>query len=160
SEFVPKIVESRWSIRLTDTGLIDSLQADERLASGNNQMLPIDSSTHLSLRTVTADRLEPGLLPPWGELRAKAHRAELGRPRRTAAESKQLDEARIAGRTLAQILAGLRELDGQAPPSSEPEKNSLAKRRADLFAAMEALVRTRAGTVAQLVAMIRAHDKL
>jgi len=73
-------------------------------------------------------------------------------------DSKETDALRVAGRSLDQVLTALRAQG--AEPTGEAEKQAYQRVRADLFGALQALIRTQKPTIARLMLLIASADPL
>jgi hypothetical protein len=157
---LPQIDRSEGTVKLDASGVVDSVEIDEQIHATSAQMLPIQSTSRIALRTVATERATASVL---AEARALAKRARPYDPGRAGAgpqrESPAVDEAHIAGRTLPQVVAGLRRFGGQQLPTDRSAREAVQKDETNLYAALEAMIRRRPGTVKQLVAFINKGDQ-
>lgn len=158
---MPSVVvdSSEGTLRLADSGAVDGLEVDEALHTTASQMLPVRSSSHLVLRTLSSDHAGVAEL---SEARAQAEGAHLFEPAASQAsrESPAVDDARIAGRSLPEILIAFRQLQDVPKRADEAARKQRERQRADLFAALTALARRRPDTVQELARRIESGDEL
>ena len=140
--------------------MVAGLELDEQIHTTSAQVLPVRSTTHVALRTVGSEHAAVAAL---SDARALAKQARPFDPSRPPAaflrDSPAVDDAHIAGRSLAQVLTGLRRFGDAALPSDRAGRTKVQKEETDLYAALEGLIRRRPGTVKELVALINKGDK-
>ncbi len=159
---MPSVIvdSSQGTLRLADSGAVDSLDVDEVLHTTASQMLPVRSTSHLVLRTVSSEHLGVAALHA---VRAQAEGVRPFDPAseaRASRESPAVDDARIAGRSLPEILTAFRQVQDAPKPADEAARKQRERQRADLFAALTALARRHPDTVAELAGRIEAGDEL
>ena len=159
-DLLPRVDQSETRIELGDDGVINAVNSEERVRSGGGAMMPLESTTRLALRAAGVERVAADKLPSPAALLQAARRYELGKPWRPSRESPKLDEARIAGRSLDDVVAAAREMRAAPAPADKPAQEARERRRADLYVALEALIRSRPATVTTLLARIRSGDEL
>jgi hypothetical protein len=150
---LPQIEESRGRIRFDENARLVSSSATERIvAVGMTGSVVSRSSVSLERTAVSvvAERPDPAALlaalRPFDELTLPSKA-----PERT-------DAARIAGRSLPQVLASLR-AQGE-PPTDPAAQEAFANQRADLFGALQGLIREQPSVAAQLSALVASDDAL
>ena len=157
---VPTVTRSNGHEQFSAGAVIHDVSADEQLTVSSSQMMPVESTTQLTLRGQSVTQLAVGSLPKVTALLATATRYDELHPWRPKADPKQNDEARLHGRNLDDVLAGLRNFNKLPPSDDQAVKEQREQIRGDLYGGLEALVRSRPGTVARLVQLIEAHDEL
>ena len=155
---LPQIEASAGTVTLDASGLVDSIEIDERIRATSAQMLPILSTARIALRTTDRARADSAALREARALAGKATRFDPSRPV-SSRQSPAIDEAHIAERTLPQVLDGLRQFGDTTLPTDKPAREAVQKEETNLYGALEAMVRRRPGTVDRLVALINKRDK-
>jgi HEAT repeat protein len=155
-ELMPKVLESQSLLRVTSRGVLESITSNERVASGGGQMMPIESVSALTLKSDAKQLLSAAEVTAVSAKLAGAQRVAPEALLRRSTNDGQFDEARIDGRTLDQVLAGLRAL----PPSGGEEKTGREEARGDLFAALTAMVRSQPETRKKVISLVRRGDPL
>jgi hypothetical protein len=156
----PQVDRSEGTVKLDVSGVVDAVEIDEQVHTTSAQMLPIQSTTRIALRTVASEQAALAALRDGRALAKDARRFDPTRPPASPARATPaVDDAHIAGRTLADVLAGLRRYGGEQLPADGAGRKAVNKEEIDLYTALEALIRRRPGTVKELVASINKGDK-
>ncbi|HYO93626.1 MAG TPA: HEAT repeat domain-containing protein [Polyangiaceae bacterium] len=158
--FLPQIEQSSSTLKLAAPGVVESLESNESVRTGNGQMLPVESKTALALRPISATSVAPPKLAAYRAPFERAARYTPERPWVPRVDPAQNDEAKIGARSLEGLLAELRSIGPVGPDATTDQKRANEQARGELYTALEAMVRSRAGTVPRLVALVRADDPL
>jgi len=160
TSLMPLVDKSEGVVELATSGVVEAVKLFEQQHSSSGQMLPIVAATRLELSTLSVGKVAPDKLPEVGALLAKMQRYDPDRPWFPKGDSPEVDKAKIAGRTLPQILAALRELNRAAEPASKAAKEAHQHEQREVYVALEALIRQEPSTVPVLVGLVLRRDEL
>ena len=150
---LPKVDVSKYRLQFEPNGRLLSVNGKEQLTIGG-MMGAVESKSSLDL--VRSSLAVLPNVPDYHPLLVGLKRfASLVLAKQ---DSNETDRLRLAGRSLDQILSALRAQGAQ--PTDEAGKQAYTRQRADLFGALETLIRQQKATIAQLTALIAAADPL
>jgi hypothetical protein len=133
---------------------VESVVLDEAVRSTSDQMMPLDSTNRLTLERSTLEQAKPAALAELAKLVERSAHVTAARPWKTKVLLGANDEARIRGRTLEEVLAAYEKL-GPKPPTDDAAKDARTRSQTDLFGALEALIRSRPGTLERAVPLVK-----
>ncbi|MEO8904658.1 MAG: HEAT repeat domain-containing protein [Polyangiaceae bacterium] len=150
---LPKIELSELSLRFESTGRLASVKGNEQVLIGG-MMGAIESKSSLELLRTSAVMLAH--VPDYQALLTGLKPfASVAIARQDLSET---DALRVSGRSLDQVLSALR---AQGPePTDASEKQAYGRVRADLFGALQGLIRTQPSTIGRFTPLITKADPL
>ncbi len=150
---LPKVDVSRFELQFEPNGRLLSVNGSEHLTSGGMVGAVESKSTlELSRRSATVLSNVPDFHALLAGLKSFAS-VVLAKQ-----DTRETDALRLSGRSLDQVLSALR---AQGPePTTDDAKQAYSRERTDLFGALQALIRTKAPTVARLSALIKSGGPL
>jgi HEAT repeat protein len=150
---VPKVDVSKIKLQFEPTGRLLSVSGSEQVTAGG-MVGSVESKSAIELTRSSSAVLTD--VPDYHPLLAALQ--NFSKVIIAKQDSSETDALRLAGRTLDQVLVALR---AQGPePKDETEKEAYSRRQADLFGALQALVRTKKGTIARLTTLIASGDPM
>ena len=153
----PAVKSASGSVTINASGEVEAVELAETVEASTDRTLPIATDSSITLRSSSSMILAKTALPPYADLFAHGTLIDAQHPWIAPFETRS-DDARIGGRTFEQVLTAVHALEGTPEPTVEAEKNARQNQRADLFEALEALVRRKHGTVAAMQQLIVAGD--
>lgn len=158
SRYLPKVIRSLGTLELSDAGVVESVILDEAVRSTSEQMMPLDSTNRLTLERAKLEQATPAAVAELAKLVEQSAHVTAAKPWKAKAVLGANDEARIRGRTLDDVLAAYEKL-GPKVPQDDAAKDARTRSQTDLFGALEALIRSRPGTIERAVTLIEKGGK-
>lgn len=152
------VAASSGEVWLGSGALLERSDSEELIRTSAGTSEPIEVATKLSLRQL---RVEPATDREVGQ--ALELRKQAREPVNTGslqANSPAMDRARIAGRTLTQVLAAIRAHELVPRPEGKDAQADYDRVGREAYSALEALIRMQPETAGALAARIRAKDSL
>jgi HEAT repeat protein len=153
----PEVRSSGGTVELNPEGLLEAVQWSETVLAGLDSTMPITNDASLTLTAIERTLVPKTALPAYEDLLRRGTVVDPEHPWLAPFETRS-DEAKIAHRTLDQVLDKIRELSRAPEPSAEPDKQVLQNQKAEVFEALQALVRRKPDTIPRLLTLIQADD--
>jgi HEAT repeat protein len=155
----PEVRSSGGTVELNAEGLPEAVQWSETVLAGLDSTVPITNDASLTLTAIERTLVPKAGLPAYEDLLQHGTIVDPEHPWLPPFETRS-DEARIAHRTLDQVLDKIRELSHVPEPSADADKQALQNQKAEVFEALQALVRRKPDTIPRLVTLIHADDPI
>lgn len=157
---LPSVLASEASIVLGAEALPDSVHDREATSVKVARSQPIESATDLAFRVSSTGHVDAATIPDLQTLLTPENRHDPERPWVPKPNRDAIDDERIGGRSLEEILRGVQRVLAEPAAQTDDDRKAASRRRADAFGALAAFVRRREGTVAKLVQRVERKDAL